>query len=114
MTGFVILSSPKPIYGDPCNGCGSCCQNEACFLSLEYLKSSVAPCIALEWDATGHYYRCGLASNASRYLGTPAYGDGVLGALFAKALGFGEGCDSDDRAVAYARVEPVRMGAENA
>ena len=38
---------------------------------------------------------CGLVRNPSSYLDMPAFGDPVVGAIFAQALGVGRGCDSD-------------------
>lgn len=98
---FVILSPPKPAKGEPCNGCGYCCQAEACRLSTYWLKSDVTPCIALEWN--GAQYRCGLLRDPSRYI----FGehieqihsiliDGVGGADgFRYLLGVGRGCDAE-------------------
>ena len=89
---FVLLSPQKPTEGAPCNGCGYCCQNVACELSVEFLKSSIAPCIALEWD--GRLYRCGLVVHPSKYLKVPISGDAFLGSEIAITLGIGSGCDS--------------------
>ena len=94
---FVLLSKQKPAEGAPCNGCGECCQAEACFLSVELLKSSATPCIALEFD--GAAYRCGLVARPGHYLGTPEFGDGALAEVIAGSLGIGTGCDSNTRAV---------------
>ncbi len=44
--------------------------------------------------ADGRFW-CGLVRTPSEYLDTPAFGDHVLGAIFAQALGVGRGCDSD-------------------
>ena len=90
---FVLLTTQKPAVGSPCNRCGMCCQNEACFLSREYLHSDVSPCVALQFGPDG--YECGLVVNASRYLGTPEFADSTLGAVFAASLGIGESCDSE-------------------
>lgn len=101
--GFVMITPRKAVFGKPCTGCGMCCQSEACSLSREYLNSSVAPCIALEW--TGERFRCGLLVRPTHYLtavdddyphsGEKAWADPVLIPLFRKALGAGEGCDCD-------------------
>lgn len=93
-TDFIILSKQKPAEGARCNGCGYCCQAEACSLSLEYLHSEEAPCIALEFD--GEQYRCGLVMHASKYLKTPAFGDELIRGLLTRALGVGYGCDCGD------------------
>lgn len=93
MSNFVILSKQKPPKGAPCNGCGFCCQNKACLLSVEFLKSDAAPCVALEWD--GQSYRCGLTSRPSAYADTPAFCDEYLSGIFIHMLGIGKGCDAD-------------------
>ena len=45
-------------------------------------------------EFTNGRFWCGLARNPSEYLDTPAFGDHMLGAIFAQALGLGRGCDS--------------------
>lgn len=82
----------KPAFGDACNGCGLCCTVKPCALSVEYLGSEIGPCAALEWE-DGRAW-CGLIRNASRYIGTPAFGDRYVGALVGEALGVGKGCDA--------------------
>ena len=93
MSAFVLLSTQKPPMGDPCNGCGACCQNEACSLSVDLLHSSVAPCIALEFD--GSRYRCGLVVRPHHYLDLPNFTDGYLRSLVSEMLGVGKGCCSE-------------------
>ena len=111
---FVILSVQKPPEGDPCNGCGMCCQEEACFLSRDFLNSEAAPCIALEFD--GRRYLCGLVRNPTVYLPSDwflrshdkaaryitdedwrraALDESIIGGLFGDELGVGQGCYSD-------------------
>lgn len=92
MSDFVILSSQKPKFNEPCNGCGWCCQNEACALSVELLESVAAPCIALEFDGTA--YRCGLVTRPAHYLDGPEYVNEALGLMIAFRLGVGRGCCS--------------------
>lgn len=86
----------RPGYGKPCNGCGKCCQEEACELSLEYLKSAKAPCVALEFK-DGRYW-CGLITNPAKHLGLPewAYEFAMieLSPKFANALAVSQGCDA--------------------
>lgn len=96
-SAFVVLSQPKPKEGQPCNGCGKCCQTQACGLSRQFLDSDVAPCIALEWDGQSRY-RCGLVNNPGIYLGTDrAEGaDAYFSKAFSALLGIGMGCDSGD------------------
>lgn len=91
---------PKPAFGSPCNGCGYCCQQEACKLSVGYLKSTVAPCIALEIEDGRHW--CGLVRNPAKYLpvGEEPWKEDVLrihlSPVFAGMLRLGSGCDADD------------------
>lgn len=91
-TDFVLLSNQKPAYGAPCNNCGFCCQNKACYLSLELLKSDKAPCIALESDH-GRFV-CGLVKNPGHYLPIPSYAESTVQTMMATLLGVGKGCDS--------------------
>jgi hypothetical protein len=62
---FPIIQKPK--FGQPCNRCGFCCQEEACVLSREFLHSDIAPCIALEIEPDGRF-SCGLLKRPSHYL----------------------------------------------
>jgi hypothetical protein len=86
----------RPGYGEPCNGCGFCCKEEACDLSREYLKSAAAPCVALEHQ-DGRYW-CGLVRNPAKYLGLQEwaveFAQGELSPKFAYALRLGAGCDA--------------------
>jgi len=38
---------PKPAFGDACNGCGVCCQQEVCPLGRATFGEVAAPCPAL-------------------------------------------------------------------
>lgn len=90
---------PKPTYGSACNGCGFCCLAEPCQIATA-LMGWVGPCPALEHD--GGRYWCGMVRHPSRYIAGhfPAADqttvDGFVGAMFARALGIGIGCDADD------------------
>lgn len=92
---FQLLSTQKPHFGEPCNGCGFCCQAEACALSEKYLNSTAAPCIALEWDGVSAY-RCGLVTRPAHYLGMPDEFADPLAETIRKTLAIGVGCDSGD------------------
>lgn len=85
-----------PGYMKPCNGCGNCCRDEACDLSIKYLKSTVAPCVALEHD--GGRYWCGLVRNPAKHLGLKEYAQDFalieLSPRIAYALRLGAGCDA--------------------
>lgn len=93
----MISPSPKrPAYMAACNGCGDCCKQEACELSVKYLNSTVAPCIALEHE-DGRYW-CGLVRNPAKYLGLQEWAQDYavihLSPHFAYALRLGAGCDA--------------------
>lgn len=92
---FVILTPTKPLFGEPCNGCGTCCVAQACFLSREYIGSDQSPCVALEWD--GQRYHCGLVRNPMKHMrqNTTLVPDELLGPMFAHMLYVGNGCDSE-------------------
>lgn len=81
-----------PGEGQPCNGCGHCCQMKACQLSVELLRSETAPCLALEF-AEGRYW-CGLVRSPEKLLGAGS-GGGYISRVVAQLLGIGRGCDSD-------------------
>lgn len=84
----------KPLEGEACNGCGLCCAVQLCALALEFLADAVAPCPAMEF-ADGRFW-CGLARRPSRYFGTPASSNRLIGPLVHAALNIGEGCDASD------------------
>ena len=44
------------LHGDPCVGCGFCCVNFQCALSLR-LHGDKRPCPELQWDGSRHYCR---------------------------------------------------------
>jgi len=86
----------RPAFGAPCNGCGECCKEEACNLSRDFLKSTVAPCVALEFE-DGRYW-CGLVRNPAKHLGLQQWAQEFslieLSPKFAFMLRLGEGCDA--------------------
>jgi hypothetical protein len=93
LTPLVVLNKPAKLA--PCNGCGYCCHEEACTVSIEYLNSDVAPCIALEWN--GQRFECGMMTRPRHYLGIKfPEADEVLIPLLKKYLGEGQGCSCDD------------------
>lgn len=101
----------KPVYGQPCNGCGICCIAKVCELGVTLGDDQ--NCKALVRGSEGGFY-CGMVADPYRYMdevdlstwksidaldGGEA-GELALKALHAEALGAGKGCDSDDEAVA--------------
>lgn len=56
---FFIIVPEKPLYGEPCNGCGVCCRQQMCDVG-QYLHPDLdkySECPELTWD--GKQYRCG-------------------------------------------------------
>jgi len=67
---------------------------ELCALAVEFLDDAAAPCPAMEF-AEGRFW-CGLARHPSRYFGTPAFSNRLIGPMVHTALSIGEGCDASD------------------
>jgi len=53
------LAPPKPVPGQPCNGCGVCCLHEPCPLGILLSGHRRGACAALRWEEAGGQYRCG-------------------------------------------------------
>jgi hypothetical protein len=83
----------KPAEGHPCNGCGMCCAAEPCGIAVEFLGATEGPCPAMQFE--GGRFWCGMTRTPGAYMGAPDFADGILGPMFAEALGIGRGCDSD-------------------
>jgi len=81
---YPLSSLVKPPKGQPCNGCGWCCEQEVCLLGQELNGQSTAPCPSLVHQ-DGRTY-CGLIRWASP----------EIAAVFNRLLGIGRGCCSDD------------------
>ncbi len=91
------MSLPKPKLGESCNGCGLCCLAEPCHLAVEILGKDDGICPALEYD-DGRYY-CGIVRRPAWYMfgeNAPESETAPLSVLFATAIGFGKGCDSEN------------------
>lgn len=84
----------KPRFGSPCNGCGLCCAVERCGIAVEYLGAGPGPCPAMVFE--DRRFWCGLVRTPHRFLGTPRFGDELLGKEISRLLGVGKGCDADD------------------
>jgi hypothetical protein len=84
----VILIEPeapsKPAPGEPCNGCGVCCLSEPCPIGMLVSRKRSGACSALQWDAAGRRYRCGVAQHRFP----------LIAALARRWIAAGSGCDS--------------------
>lgn len=95
----------KPGVGAPCNGCGLCCLAEPCPLGVLLTRRRKGACVALQWDAEAHLYRCGALVNPGKVLAlcVPAIDSSPglrkllepwLGWLASRWIAVGIGCDS--------------------
>ena len=103
----------KPRYGDPCNGCGMCCQEAPCPLGKIIFDQFQGPCPAIELD--GDKVTCGLVANpiAYNFAGVLEYGNEATSQAAALLVGTGVGCDTqaNGEIVNPAAVEKLRTSA---
>jgi hypothetical protein len=89
----------KPYFGDKCNQCGYCCEQEPCSIAKDFLNCHDGPCIALEQLPDGRKI-CGMVQRPANYMFPTERVDLVrqkfLQKLFANALGVGTYCDATD------------------
>ena len=71
----------KPLFGNPCNGCGTCCATEVCDLGQMLFKSAETPCRGLVYR--DGKLRCALVLREKEVGAEPKFAD---------ALGIGRGC----------------------
>lgn len=84
-----------PGYGNPCNGCGSCCRDQPCPQADLHRLWKNDRCAALE--RKGGSYRCGLMVNPGKYVkGIPRSQNDMAAHRFRKLLGAGAYCDKRD------------------
>jgi len=100
---------PKPAFGAPCNGCGTCCAAEPCPLGMLFSLRTRGRCRMLRFDAGASRYRCGVlptSDAADRGARTATWADWsrrVARRLVARWIGAGIGCDSSNEAIAARR-----------
>jgi hypothetical protein len=99
---------PKPLYGDPCNGCGLCCIAQQCDISVALFgEQEICPAI----ERAGHAIACGLVRSTADYVpDMTAWGGKTLTEAFALMLGAGAGCDgsaSDQDEAREAEYRPI-------
>jgi len=85
------LKPSKPLYRQPCNGCGLCCIMEQCPLSV-IAFGEVERCPAIV-DA-GDRFACGLIVQPERYFPPAEAAHAAM--LVGIALGIGTFCDAID------------------
>lgn len=92
----------KPVPGQPCNGCGVCCQYEPCPLGRLLSRRRSGECIALRWDSVDGRYCCGAMTDAPNVLrqivpGAPQRMARALAPLLVRLarrwIGLEQGCD---------------------
>lgn len=112
MTWHLIdsITIEKPVFGDPCNGCGVCCIAQVCDLGKELGDDQNCKALIRNPDRS---FSCGLVVDPYQYMpeseltdwklidvqGNGRAGEDRLKQLNASLLGAGLGCDSDDAAV---------------
>lgn len=63
MVSLPVLQIPKPLYGEPCNGCGVCCESELCPAAKDIFGyDTKGPCPKLVW--TDGRFQCGMVLDA--------------------------------------------------
>lgn len=104
---IAVVQLDKPAFGNPCNGCGTCCIEEVCSLGRE-LGDDVN-CKALTHFPDGSF-GCGLIIDPYQHLPEDRLtfwreldqmanfqtGEKALKQHYADMLGAGKGCDSSD------------------
>lgn len=93
--GDGALSDLDPLaYGDPCNGCGKCCQIELCPIGEALFGRTEGPCPALEYDH-GRYW-CGCIRNPRKYapVKTAIHGAAKMREAAVFFVGADIGCDA--------------------
>jgi hypothetical protein len=97
MTPMPFLT--KPLFHEPCNGCGLCCAKELCMAADEIFGDDcAAPCPALEYE-NGRAW-CGIVRNPRRYIKALLSHENVLQEISRRvSIGNGmglTGCDMPD------------------
>lgn len=88
----------KPAIGEPCNGCGLCCQVQVCAtgsyalgLVSDWGERAPGPCPALAQK--DDRWVCGVVERPKDWLGYNPRGVTVIREAFKLAIGTGAGCD---------------------
>lgn len=90
----VPVTTTKPPYGAPCNGCGQCCREQLCPLGARMFGTWNGPCPAfIGGDGSGF---CGLVATPREFapVRTARYGVEVMSRAALHLIGAGLGCDA--------------------
>lgn len=79
---------PKPVYGEPCNGCGVCCRTNLCLVALGVgISRKITNCPLQKIE--GGRVRCGAFDLEAAFLKDNPHKHSIVGDI----LGSGGGCD---------------------
>lgn len=94
-----IMSLPKPKIGEPCNGCGICCERQLCNTGAFLLRKTKmfgektitgrCPALVTRFDGS---YACGFILSPTRFIKSK-YRPEVISRHVAVLIGAGSGCD---------------------
>ena len=87
-------ASPKPAWGEACNGCGVCCSVEPCPVGILVSRRRQGACKALLWNDAAGRYRCGMATEPGRFI-APRWLAKAMGRVALRMISAGTGCDCD-------------------
>jgi len=89
----------KQNIGEPCNGCGTCCNAQVCMNGayviglVKNLGDTVSgACPAIVRSPNGNI-RCGILLNPNKYIKKSKYPAKILSKYFGHLIGAGAGCD---------------------
>ena len=87
-------AAPKPVWGEPCNGCGVCCTVEPCPVGMLISGKRRGACKALMWDDATSRYRCRVVSEPERFT-APRWLSALATRFAMRMIAAGSGCDCD-------------------
>ena len=87
-------AAPKPVWGEPCNGCGVCCATEPCPVGMLISRKRQGACKALLWNAEERRYRCGVVSEPQHFM-APRWLAAMAPRFAMRMISAGSGCDCD-------------------
>ena len=93
---------PKPVEGQPCNGCGVCCLSAPCPIGILVSRRRQGACTAVQWSKDGQRYVCGMLTAPLQHLGWRGSTDSAVAKNLARLvsgwssrwIAAGIGCDS--------------------